>query len=93
MEDEAAASPSTARSAVINKHSLAIAGHRTSISLEHIFWEALRRLATARGISVPALVAEIDATRGIANLSSAIRVFVLTAARETDLPDRFRSRQ
>ncbi len=78
MENEASPSlNATLRSAAIAKHSLAIAGHRTSISLEHNFWDALRGLAAARGISVAALVAEIDATRGAANLSSAIRVFVL----------------
>ena len=65
------------RSAAIAKHSLAIAGHRTSISLEQAFWDGLRRLAEERGRSVAALVAEIDASRGGANLSSAIRVFVL----------------
>jgi predicted DNA-binding ribbon-helix-helix protein len=64
-------------SAVIVKHSLAVAGHRTSISLEQAFWEGLRRIAAERDVSIAALVAEIDATRGAANLSSAIRVFVL----------------
>jgi predicted DNA-binding ribbon-helix-helix protein len=76
MVDEAAAAT---RSAVIAKHSLAVAGHRTSISLEQAFWEGLRRIAAERDVSVAALVAEIDATRGGANLSSAIRVFVLEA--------------
>jgi predicted DNA-binding ribbon-helix-helix protein len=65
--------------AVIVKHSLTIAGHRTSISLEEAFWSGLRALAGERGLSVAALVAEIDAGRGPANLSSAIRVFVLQA--------------
>lgn len=65
------------RSAVIAKHSLAVAGHRTSISLEQAFWEGLRRIAAERGLSIAALVAEIDTARGSANLSSAIRVFVL----------------
>ncbi len=59
------------------KHSLVIAGHRTSISLEDAFWTALREIAVARGQSLAGLVAAIDATRGEANLSSAIRVFVL----------------
>ncbi len=68
----------------IVKHSLAIAGHRTSISLEQIFWERLNALATERGASVAALVAEIDAARGAANLSSAIRVFILEAALARD---------
>nr|WP_036257816.1 ribbon-helix-helix domain-containing protein [Methylocapsa aurea] len=70
-------------SSAIVKHSLAIAGHRTSISLEHAFWESLKEIAAARGLSLAALVATIDAGRGEANLSSAIRVFVLNAARRS----------
>ena len=61
------------------KRSVTIAGHRTSVSLEAAFWEALGRVAEARGVSVQALVAEIDGARGQSNLSSAIRVFVLDA--------------
>lgn len=68
-----------AASAAISKRSLAIAGHRTSISLEEAFWQGLRQLAQHRNLSIAALVAEIDAARGEANLSSAIRVFVLTS--------------
>ena len=63
------------------KHSLVIAGHRTSISLEDAFWRALKEIAAGRGQSLASLVAEIDSTRGEANLSSAIRVFVLAEAR------------
>lgn len=58
------------------KRSVKIAGHATSVTLEPEFWECLREMAAARGLSVNQLVAEIDCTRG-ANLSSAIRVFVL----------------
>jgi len=65
----------------IVKHSLAIAGHRTSVSLEEDFWEGLKSIALQRGISISALVAEIDSERGTANLSSALRVYVLKAAR------------
>lgn len=65
----------------IVKHSLAIAGHRTSISLESAFWDALKTIAVERGMPLAALVATIDAERGDANLSSAIRVFVLDWAR------------
>jgi predicted DNA-binding ribbon-helix-helix protein len=61
----------------IVKRSIAIAGHRTSVSLEDAFWTALGRIATRRGISVAALVAEIDRGRDGANLSSAIRIHVL----------------
>jgi predicted DNA-binding ribbon-helix-helix protein len=65
----------------ITKHSLTIAGHRTSISLESAFWDGLRDIARARGLSLATLIGEIDATRGAANLSSAIRVYVLSQSR------------
>jgi predicted DNA-binding ribbon-helix-helix protein len=61
------------------KRSLVIAGHRTSISLEDAFWWRLRRIAEERGLSLNRLAALIDASRGRANLSSALRVFVLEA--------------
>ncbi len=79
MAPEASHPPKAAASAAICKRSLAIAGHRTSISLEEAFWQGLRQLARQRNLSIAALVAEIDAGRGEANLSSAIRVFVLTS--------------
>ena len=65
------------KSAGIVKRSVAIAGHRTSVSLEPPFWEALMQMARQRGLSVQALIAEIDSGRGVNNLSSAIRVHVL----------------
>lgn len=64
----------------LKKRSLAIAGHRTSISLEEAFWTALKALAARRGLSLAALVGEIDAARGDANLSSALRVALLADA-------------
>jgi predicted DNA-binding ribbon-helix-helix protein len=59
------------------KRSFAIKGHRTSISVEAPFWEALRQIAAAENITLAALVATIDAERGAAGLSSAVRVWVL----------------
>lgn len=59
------------------KRSLTIAGHRTSISLEPEFWDALQAAAKEDGKSLAALVSEIDQTRGLRNLSSAIRVWLL----------------
>ncbi len=64
----------------VTKRSLVIAGHRTSISLEDAFWRGLKTLAERRSQSINALVTEIDAARGQANLSSAIRLFVLESA-------------
>ncbi len=66
----------------LRKRSVMIAGHRTSVSLEATFWEALRDIAEARGVSVQALIGTIDAGRGGQNLSSAIRVYVLAFYRQ-----------
>lgn len=63
------------------KRSFAIAGHRTSVSLEAPFWEALRAAAAEEKLSIAALVAEIDRGRDGANLSSAIRVWLLARYR------------
>jgi predicted DNA-binding ribbon-helix-helix protein len=66
----------------VAKRSLDIAGHRTSVSLEAPFWEALAAIAAERKQSLAALVAEIDRRRvPETNLSSAIRVFVLARYR------------
>ena len=59
------------------KRSVVVAGHRTSVSLEEAFWRRLKGIATELGLSVNALAASVDAVRGEANLSSALRVFVL----------------
>lgn len=59
------------------KRSLTIAGHRTSLSLEPEFWDALKKAAREDKKSLAALVGEIDTGRGERNLSSAIRVWVL----------------
>ena len=69
-----------------NKRSLTIARHRTSISLEDEFWDALAAIARADGKSVAALVGEIDKKRsarsiGQPSLSAAIRLYVLERTR------------
>jgi len=61
----------------LQKRSLSIAGHKTSIALEPEFWAALEALAAARGVTLPAFVAEIDEGRTEANLASALRLAVL----------------
>jgi predicted DNA-binding ribbon-helix-helix protein len=70
------------RSGGVIKRSVVIAGHRTSVSLEEPFWDALQAIARARGRSVQALIGDVDQSRGPHNLSSALRVFVLTDAQE-----------
>jgi predicted DNA-binding ribbon-helix-helix protein len=59
------------------KRSIVIAGHKTSVSLEDAFWQALKDIAIARQLTLSDLVASIDAERRHGNLSSAIRLFVL----------------
>ena len=59
------------------KRSFSIRGHRTSISLEAAFWEALGEIAAARGLPLSGIVAEVDAARGTAGLSGAVRIYIL----------------
>jgi len=59
------------------KHSIMIAGHRTSVSMEEAFWQALTDIAQSRKTTLCELVASIDSGREHGNLSSAIRLFVL----------------
>ena len=71
------------------KRSFTIAGHRTSISLEAPFWEALKATAAEEGVAVAKLIARIDGSRGASGLSSAVRVWLLdhyrAAAQRTKL--------
>ena len=62
----------------MKKRSVVITGHRTSVSLENAFWDALKLLAGRKNFTVNQLVTEIDKQRD-GNLSSAIRVYVLTS--------------
>jgi predicted DNA-binding ribbon-helix-helix protein len=72
-----ASTPASAhQTGAIVKRSVVIAGHQTSVSLEHAFWSALKAAAARRGITINDLVTRIDAHRQ-GNLSSAIRVFLL----------------
>jgi predicted DNA-binding ribbon-helix-helix protein len=59
------------------KHSVVVSGHKTSVSLEEPFWQALREIATTRGLTVRELISLVDEKREQGNLSSALRVFVL----------------
>ena len=69
----------------IAKHSVVIAGRRTSVSLEYEFWDDLRQIARGRGETLSQLVSNIDADRQRGrNLSSAIRLFVLGSYRDRE---------
>jgi predicted DNA-binding ribbon-helix-helix protein len=64
------------------KRSIIIAGHKTSISLEDEFWNSFKEIVGDGGMTVAAMIAAIDGGRKHANLSSAIRLFVLGAYRD-----------
>lgn len=75
------------RSPVI-KRSIVIGGHKTSVSLEDLFWISLKDISKQRSLTLSKLVAEIDERRGErANLSSAIRLFVLSHYRKATSPE------
>lgn len=60
------------------KRSFSLAGHRTSVALEAPFWDALARIAAARGQPLSALVTATDAARTPGQpLASALRVLAL----------------
>jgi predicted DNA-binding ribbon-helix-helix protein len=61
----------------LRKRSLLLAGHATSVALEPEFWAALEALAQARALSLPVLIAGVDARRGERPLASALRVEAL----------------
>lgn len=61
----------------LEKRSVVLAGHRTSVSLEGVFWQLLKGYAAADGLSLNALAGRIDAGRS-GNLSSALRVYCVT---------------
>lgn len=66
----------------IAKRSVVIGGHKTSVSLEEPFWQAVREITDKRSITVSELLREIDQARDSTNLSSAVRVFVLDQFRQ-----------
>ncbi|MEM1073010.1 MAG: ribbon-helix-helix domain-containing protein [Pseudomonadota bacterium] len=60
------------------KHSVKLNGHRTSVSLEDEFWNALRDIAAREKTTMHALITEIDVARGSdIGLATALRLFVL----------------
>lgn len=61
---------------LVVKRSIAIDGHKTSVSLEEAFWNALKEIAADRDLTLSELVTAVDSGRLNANLSSALRLFV-----------------
>lgn len=77
----------------ITKRSVLIMGRKTSISLEDMFWHALKDIAAEQHTSAAALLVQINQNRGNTNFSSAVRQFVMayyinlaSDLRKTDTP-------
>ena len=66
----------------ITKRSVRLAGHQTSVSIEDAFWDQLTRIAREQDLSINRLITQLDADR-TGNLSSAIRIYVLSQVIET----------
>jgi predicted DNA-binding ribbon-helix-helix protein len=64
------------------KRSVVIGGHKTSVSVEDEFWDSFKEIASQHGTTVAAMIGKIDGGRKHANLSSAIRLFVLGVYRD-----------
>lgn len=62
---------------MLEKHSITIMGHHTSISLEPEFWEELKHICANENKSLGKIITEIDESSINDNLSSKIRVFIL----------------
>jgi predicted DNA-binding ribbon-helix-helix protein len=59
------------------KRTVILSGRKSSVALENEFWDALEEIAEAKDTTRPRLINEINKTRSNANLSSAVRLFVL----------------
>ena len=64
------------------KRSIVIAGHKTSVSLENAFWDALKQIAAGENIAIHELIFKINNERELGGLSSALRLFVLEHYRQ-----------
>lgn len=70
----------------VQKRSVVINGHKSSVSLEEEFWTALKEIARAKEHTLSDLVTAIDRDRRTGNLSSALRLFALAHYRENQRP-------
>jgi predicted DNA-binding ribbon-helix-helix protein len=80
------------RKSLVIKRSIVVGGHKTSVSLEDDFWDALKEIAREHRVALSDLVGSLDEQRQHGNLSSTLRLFVLNHYRrrieadETKLP-------
>ena len=78
------------RDYLLEKHSVKVFGHSTSVTLEHIFWRYLKKIARRKGTSLQQLIESVDEGRS-GNLSSTLRVFILKEVERRSHIDMFAS--
>jgi predicted DNA-binding ribbon-helix-helix protein len=71
------APPREASSSSLAIRNVVVAGHRTSVRLEPLMWDALREITQLRGMTLHQLITEIDQTRETSSLTAAIRVYIV----------------
>ena len=67
-------------------HNVVVGGHRTSVRLEPVMWDALRDIAQRQHSTVHDLVTEIDRERTASSLTAAIRIYIVDFYRAAALP-------
>jgi predicted DNA-binding ribbon-helix-helix protein len=75
------------RKSLVIKRSIVVGGHKTSVSLEDDFWDALKEIAREHRVTLSDLVGSLDSGREHGNLSSTVRLFVLNHYRRRVEPD------
>jgi predicted DNA-binding ribbon-helix-helix protein len=61
----------------VQKRTVRVGAHLTSLTVEDEFWEGLKEIARERQLPLNTLITDIHKQRKHANLSSVIRLFVL----------------
>jgi len=61
----------------VNKHTVKVNGHDTSVFIEKEFWIELKYISKLNNKSISEIVSDIDKNKVTQNLSSAIRLYVL----------------
>ena len=70
------------KKSLVIKRSIVVGGHKTSVSLEDDFWDALKEIARVNRVTLSDLVGSLDEQRQHGNLSSSVRLFVLNHYRQ-----------
>lgn len=61
----------------MNKHTVKVNGHDTSVFIEEEFWLELKYIGKLKKKSISVLISDVDKNKKTQNLSSAIRLYIL----------------